>query len=108
MPPPLLVNIFVFVSSSSVKTYGTIVEKAVFGSGKDGISTNTFSCLLQRREKYGVQPEDVALVRDPVRSDKIMFDTEANCWQHSKGKLCACTSGIFQDVSRIALFIIIG
>ncbi len=62
-----------------------LFEKAYFVSGRDVSSTNSFSELLRRGKRPVVQPEDVALVRDPVLSDNMLTDTKGTCWKQSEG-----------------------
>lgn len=62
-----------------------LLEKAVFVSGRDVTSINSFSELLRRGDRPLVLPEDVALVRDPVLSDNTLTDTQGTCWKQSEG-----------------------
>lgn len=71
--------------SYRAKKYATLVEKAVFVSGRDTGSIDAFSNLLRKSKGPVVQPEDVALVRDPVLSDKMLTDTKGTCWKQSEG-----------------------
>ncbi|CAM9460321.1 unnamed protein product [Ectocarpus sp. 8 AP-2014] len=73
-------------NSSRAKKYATLVEKAVFVSGRDTDSIDAFSNLLRKSKGPVVQPEDVALVRDPVLSDKMLTDTKGTCWKQSEGE----------------------
>ncbi|CAM9193464.1 unnamed protein product [Ectocarpus sp. 13 AM-2016] len=73
-------------SSNRAKKYSTLVEKAVFVSGRDTDSIDAFSSLLRKSKGPVVQPGDVALVRDPVLSDKMLTDTKGTCWKQSEGE----------------------
>ncbi|CAM9285887.1 unnamed protein product [Ectocarpus fasciculatus] len=73
-------------NSYRAKKYATLIEKAVFVSGRDTNSIDAFSNLLRKSKGPVVQPEDVALVRDPVLSDKILTDTKGTCWKQSEGE----------------------
>ncbi|CAB1098846.1 unnamed protein product [Ectocarpus sp. CCAP 1310/34] len=74
------------VGASRAKNYATLVEKAVFVSGRDTDSIDALSNLLRKSKGPVVQPEDVALVRDPVLSDKMLTDTKGTCWKQSEGE----------------------
>lgn len=75
----------VFFSSSSVaRGSKTLVEKALFVSGRDAPSTQALSRLLQDSDSV-VRPEGVSLVRDPVLGDKMLSDTEGKCWRQGEG-----------------------
>ncbi|CAN0588095.1 unnamed protein product, partial [Ectocarpus sp. 12 AP-2014] len=56
--------------SYRAKTYSKLLSKAVFVSGRDETSIKTFKSVLGRDPNATVPPDDVALVRDPVLSDK--------------------------------------
>lgn len=58
----------------------------MFVSGRDETSIKTFKSVLGRDPKSTVAPDDVALVRDPVLSDKLLSDKEGSCWKRSAGE----------------------
>lgn len=62
-----------------------LIEKASFVSGRDILSIERLSSVLSNHKDTTVQPKDVALVRDPVLSDKTLSDTEGKCWKQSEG-----------------------
>ncbi|CAN0183456.1 unnamed protein product [Ectocarpus sp. 6 AP-2014] len=72
-------------ASYRAKAYSKLLSKAVFVSGRDETSINTFKSVLGRDPNAAVAPDDVALVRDPVLSDKMLSDKEGNCWKRSAG-----------------------
>ncbi|CAM9316275.1 unnamed protein product [Ectocarpus fasciculatus] len=72
-------------ASYRAKSYGTLLSKAVFVSGRDEVSIKTFKSVLGRDPNATVAPDDVALVRDPVLSDKLLSDKEGRCWKRSAG-----------------------
>lgn len=55
-------------------------------SGRDETSINAFKSVLGREPNATVAPDDVALVRDPVLSDKMLSDKEGSCWKRSAGE----------------------
>eukprot|EP00752_Nemacystus_decipiens_P016187 g14474.t2 len=65
------------------KRHATLLRKAVFVSGRDAKSTEALANVLRRGESV-VQPEDVALVRDPVLSDTFFTDGQGKCWKQSE------------------------
>lgn len=67
------------------KETNSLLEKAIFVSGRDATSIGVFSDVLQRGESPMVKPGDVALVRDPVLSDSVFTDDEGTCWKQSEG-----------------------
>lgn len=78
--------------SLTAKRHATLLQKASFVSGRDATSTQALADVLRLGESV-VQPDDVALVRDPVLSDKSFSDREGRCWKQSEGasrlRLCA-------------------
>lgn len=72
-------------SSYTAKESSTLIEKAVFVSGRDTTSVKAFASVLNRSANPVIQPKDVELVRDPVLSDKMLSDTEGKCWKQSEG-----------------------
>eukprot|EP00904_Undaria_pinnatifida_P001181 jgi/Undpi1/11063/HiC_scaffold_30.g13361.m1 len=72
-------------ASYRVKENNSLAEKALFVSGRDVTSIKAFSEVLKHCETPVVLPEDVALVRDPVLSDKALSDTEGTCWRQTEG-----------------------
>ena len=68
-----------------MKENNSLAEKALFVSGRDVTSIKAFSEVLKHCETPVVLPEDVALVRDPVLSDKALSDTEGTCWRQTEG-----------------------
>ncbi|CAN0182794.1 unnamed protein product [Ectocarpus sp. 6 AP-2014] len=72
-------------ASYRAKAYSKLLSKAVFVSGRDETSINTFKSVLGRDPNATVAPDDVALVRDPVLSDKMLSDKEGSCWKRSAG-----------------------
>lgn len=72
-------------TSYMAKRTSSLLEKAIFVSGRDTPSVNAFSDVLEHGESPMVQPGGVALVRDPVLSDSMFTDTEGTCWKQSEG-----------------------
>ncbi|CBJ28751.1 conserved unknown protein [Ectocarpus siliculosus] len=72
-------------ASSRAMIYSKLLSKAVFVSGRDETSIQTFKSMLGRDPNATVAPDDVALVRDPVLSDKMLSDKEGSCWKRSAG-----------------------
>lgn len=72
-------------TSHLARRTSSLLEKAVFVSGRDAPSISAFSDVLQSGESPMVQPGGVALVRDPVLSDSMFTDAEGKCWKQSEG-----------------------
>eukprot|EP00903_Cladosiphon_okamuranus_P008896 g8515.t1 len=72
-------------SHTALRT-SSLLEKAIFVSGRDATSISAFSDVLERGESPMVQPTGVALVRDPVLSDTTFTDVEGKCWKQSEGE----------------------
>ncbi|CAM9922247.1 unnamed protein product [Ectocarpus sp. 4 AP-2014] len=74
-------------ASNVANHYKVLVDKAAFVSGRDERSIDAFTSLLQKSgDRSLLKPEDVALVRDPVLSDKMLTDTDGTCWRQSQGE----------------------
>ncbi|CAM9462535.1 unnamed protein product, partial [Hapterophycus canaliculatus] len=73
-------------SRHRAKIYATLAERAVFVSGRDAISTSVLAGVLRDSKDPKVQPNDVALVHDPVLSDTTLTDTQGTCWKQSEGE----------------------
>lgn len=85
-----------------------LIGKARFVSGRDVSSVERFSSVLKSGKDTVVQPKDVALVRDPVLSDKTLSDTAGKCWKQSEGaqifRSCCCLFEERQVCSFFFLF----
>ena len=68
------------------KEYGTLLQKAVFVSGRDTPSIERFAGILGDASTPAVRPDGVRLVRDPVLSDQAFTDTDGTCWRQSSGE----------------------
>lgn len=82
---PCPVAFSVKTTSHMAKRTSSLLEKAVFVSGRDATSISAFSDVLKRGESPMVQPGGVTLVRDPVLSDTTFTDAEGKCWKQSEG-----------------------
>eukprot|EP00752_Nemacystus_decipiens_P010080 g8982.t1 len=72
-------------ASYRAKQYRTLLQKAVFVSGRDTTTTERFATILAKAASPALRPEDVRLVRDPVLSDEEFTDNTGSCWRQSKG-----------------------
>lgn len=62
-----------------------LLEKAVFVSGRDEVSADSFARVLNGSNSPVVKPDSVRLVRDPVLSNGLLTDVTGTCWKQGKG-----------------------
>eukprot|EP00903_Cladosiphon_okamuranus_P008894 g8514.t1 len=67
-------------ASYHAKQCSTILQKAVFVSGRDASSTKVLADVVHRG------PASAILVRDAVLSDNSFTDIEGKCWRQSTGE----------------------